>query len=81
MVRLPGNILSRMLKRTGSFEIEVGKEYDLSYLFEYYGEFVMVYNGDIVACPCDVDKDRVVIDKIEEVQFDNGEVVNVVWVR
>ena len=72
---------------TGGFEIEVGKEYRIEELASFVPfEFLLVYNDEVIACPCDVDdyglKGKVVrVEKIEEVEFENGEVVNVVFVK
>ena len=63
------------------FVIEVGREYNVSELTEYIGEIVLIYNDEVVACPCDdIGKDVVLVERIEEVEMD-GDSVYLIWVR
>lgn len=64
------------------FVIEVGKEYKVDELFEYADEFLIVYKGEVIVCPCDdIDKETVIVEKIEELEIDEGDKIYLVWVR
>ena len=64
------------------FTVEVGKEYSVEELLQYVGEFVLIYNGKVIVCPCDddIDKEVVEVEKIEEVDAE-GDKIFLVWVR